>query len=209
MPWEEGDEKCDRRCFSIDLCISCLWLCNKLCILISSKQVLFISQFLCVRYSGMDWVGNCGSGSHKISWPALQSSLDSTQAGESTSKFSHVIGDRIQFLMSPWTNGLIFSLAVGGASLSSLSHGPFGRVTHSMASGFSGSNPRSGGNSNVIQDLKLRSHIPSHLRYETVQPYSMWEGTIQELKYQDIKISGGHLGSWHHKEKHYFQYLKK
>ena len=117
---------------------SCLWLCNKLCILISSKQVLFISQFVCVRYSGMDWVGNCGSGSHKISRPALQSSLDSTQAGESTSKFSHVIGDRIQFLMSPWTNVMASfpHWLLAGASLRSLSHGPFGRVTHSMAAGF-------------------------------------------------------------------------
>lgn len=91
MPSEKNNPKTDslKKPLSVDLYISYLWLCNKLYKLISSKQhILFISQFLCVKNPGMDWLDNSGSGLHKITWPGLHSSLDSTEVGESTSKLN-------------------------------------------------------------------------------------------------------------------------
>ena len=79
-------------------------------------------KFVSVKNPGMDWVGNSGSESHNITWPALHSSLDSTEAGESTSKLSHMVGGRIQIPVDHWIV----------ASLSSRPHGPLQEVAHSM-----------------------------------------------------------------------------
>ena len=98
--------------------------------------------------------------------------------------------------MSPWTNGLIFSLAVGGASLSSLSHGPFGRVTHSMASGFH-QNKQAKEQSRTRQKSesfsKLISEVTFHyfhcilVKSEPVDPaHPQGEGLTQRYDYQEV-----------------------
>lgn len=79
----------------------------------------------------MDWVGNSGSGSHQITWLAMCLPLDSLEAGESTSKLSHMSGGRIPFLV-----GLSSSLAMARGLPQFLATWTLLGVAHNMAASF-------------------------------------------------------------------------
>lgn len=60
----------------------------------------------------MNWVGDSGSGSHQITWPRLQPSIDSTKV-KNLLPSSLTFSGRIQFPLGHWTEGLSSLLAVG------------------------------------------------------------------------------------------------